>query len=115
MQAKYLGPGSSSSEAVIYNGVVYLPTIVSEKDHPTAADQASDILKQIDGFLESSGTSKRKMLSATIYCSDSRLFDEVNVRWDAWVPWHDPPACTFLVARLATSRKRVAIQVTAAL
>ncbi len=115
MQAKHIGSEAHSAQAVIYGGVIYLPAIVSDEDSSTAGDQTSSILKSIDHHLEANGTSKRRMLSATIYCADSRLFEEVNARWDAWVPWHDPPACTFLVARLAGPRKRVAIQVTAAL
>jgi enamine deaminase RidA (YjgF/YER057c/UK114 family) len=115
MQAKHIGSEASSARAVIYGGVVYLPAIVSDEDSLTPGDQTSAILKSIDKLLEESGTSKRRMLTATVFCADARLFDEVNARWDAWVPWHDPPACTFLVARLAGPRKRVAIQVTTAL
>lgn len=115
MQAKHIGSEASSARAVVYGNVVYLPAIVADEDSLTAGDQTSAILKAIDKLLQESGTSKRRMLSATVICSDVRLFDEVNVRWDAWVPWHDPPACTFLVAKLSGPRKRVAIQVTTAL
>ena len=72
-------------------------------------------LAKIDACLERSGTSKRKLLSATIYCADARLFSEVDAIWDAWVPWHDPPALTQLVAKLPSARCRVAIQVVAGL
>ena len=64
---------------------------------------------------EESGTSKKRILAASLFYADTRVVDEVNGRWDAWVPWHDPPACNFLVTKLSGPRKRVAIQVTAAL
>jgi enamine deaminase RidA (YjgF/YER057c/UK114 family) len=115
MPTKYSGEGKSSSDAVVHDGVVYLRALVSETDSASAGEQAADIFRQIEKLLDEAGTSKRKMLNATIYCSDSRLFEEVNARWDAWVPWHDPPARTLVVARLATSAKRVSIQITAAL
>ena len=84
-------------------------------DHATAGEQTRQILAKIDACLERSGTSKRKLLSATIYCADARLFSEVDAIWDAWVPWHDPPALTQLVAKLPSARCRVAIQVVAGL
>jgi enamine deaminase RidA (YjgF/YER057c/UK114 family) len=114
MPTKYSGEGKSSSDAVVHDGVVYLRALVSETDSASAGEQAADIFRQIEKLLGAAGTSKRKMLNAIIYCSDSRLFEEFNARWDAWVPWHDPPACTLLTAKLALS-KRVSIQITAAL
>jgi enamine deaminase RidA (YjgF/YER057c/UK114 family) len=115
MQAKHIGSEASSAKAVIYGGVVYLPAMVADQDSLNAGDQTTSVLKSIDKILEENGTSKRRMLTATVFCSDARLFEEINARWDAWVPWHDPPACTFLVAKLSGPRKRVAIQVTTAL
>ncbi len=69
----------------------------------------------LDALLAQCGTSKGKLLSATLYCNDSRHFDEVNTRWDAWVPWHDPPGCQYVVAKLRNRDHKVAIQVTAAI
>lgn len=101
----------SSSLAVIHDSTAYLAVVLPDPGLTSVAEQAQDVIDRIDAVLAQCGTSKRKLLSATIYCSDSRHFDEVNTRWDAWVPWHDPPACTFLVARQVSSRHKVAIQV----
>ena len=81
----------------------------------TPGEQTSAILKSIDKILEEAGTSKRKMLTATVFYADARQVEEINACWDTWVPWHDPPACTFLITKLSGPRKRVAIQVTTAL
>jgi enamine deaminase RidA (YjgF/YER057c/UK114 family) len=115
MQAKHIGSEAGSARAVIYGGVVYLPAIVAGDDSLSPAEQTIAILKSIDKILEESGTSKKRILAASLFYADTRVVDEVNGRWDAWVPWHDPPACNFLVTKLSGPRKRVAIQVTAAL
>ncbi len=102
----------SSSLAVIHDSTVYLTALSSDAALPTVAEQTQDVIDQIDALLAQCGTSKRKLLSATIYCNDSRHFDEVNTRWDAWVPWHDPPVCTYLVAKLHSPSQKVSVQVT---
>jgi enamine deaminase RidA (YjgF/YER057c/UK114 family) len=112
---EYRKSDTRSSEAVIHGEAVYLVAQVAQDPAPTAAEQTRQVLAQIDTALGRCGTSKSKLLTATVFCSDSRYFDEVNTIWDAWVPWHDPPACTFIAAKLQTSKHRVGIQVTAGL
>ena len=115
MSIDYLGTDKSFSEATIHDGTVYLAPRVAANFPATAGEQTRQILAEIDACLERCGTSKRKLLSATIYCADARLFSEVDAIWDAWVPWHDPPALSQLVAKLPSARCRVAIQVVAGL
>ena len=102
----------SASLAVVHDSTAYLSALLPDPALPTVAEQAQHVIEQIDVALAQCGTSKRKLLMATIYCSDSRHFDEVNTRWDAWVPWHDPPVCTYVVAKLLSPRHKVSIQVT---
>jgi enamine deaminase RidA (YjgF/YER057c/UK114 family) len=104
----------SSSVAVVHDGTAYLAALLPDPTLPTVAEQAQHVIDQIDAVLAQCGTSKRKLVTAVIYCNDSRHFDEVNTRWDAWVPWHDPPVCTYIVARLLSPRHKVSIQVTCA-
>ncbi len=111
MTIQYFGSDKSSSAAVIHEGAVYLPAITADVLSPTVAEQTQQILDQIDRMLKECGTTKYKMLTATILCPDARAIDEVHTRWDAWVPWHDPPACTFLVVKLPVREAKVAIQV----
>lgn len=115
MTTKYFGSDKSSSSAVIHEGAVYLPAITAKVLSPTVAEQTRQVLDQIDEALKTCGTTKYKMLTATILCPDARAIDEVNTRWDAWVPWHDPPATTFLVVKLPVMGAKVAIQVVAGL
>lgn len=104
----------SSSVAVVHDSTAYLAALLPDPTLPTVAEQAQDVIDRIDAVLAQCGTSKRKLITAVIYCNDSRHFDEVNTRWDAWVPWHDPPVCTYVVARLRSPRHKVSIQVTCA-
>ena len=47
------------------------------------------------------GTDKSKLLSATIWLSDIRTFNEMNGVWDAWVAPNNTPARACVEARLA--------------
>lgn len=105
----------SSSAAVIHDGTAYIAAQVPDDGLVTVAEQTQSVLDKLDAVLERCGTSKRKLLTATVYCTDSRHFDEVNTRWDAWVPWHDPPGCQYVVAKLRTREHKVSIQVAAAI
>ena len=116
MAIEYRGSADRAGEAVIHGHTVYLAAQVAhDPAPPTPAEQTRRILAQIDEELKRCGTSKYKLLTVTLYSSDARYWDEINAIWDAWVPWHDPPACTYIVAKLAASKYRVAIQVTAGL
>ena len=105
----------SSSAAVVHDGTVYVAAQVPDDGIDTVAKQTQSVLDKIDAVLARCGSSKRKLLTATVYCSDSRHFDEVNTRWDAWVPWHDPPGCQYVVAKLRRREHMVSIQVVAAI
>lgn len=111
----YFGTEKSTSDATIHDQTAYLSPRVATRFPATIGEQTRQILTQIDQCLERCGTSKRKLLSATIFCSDARFFSEVDAVWDAWVPWHDPPAATQLVVKLRSSQCKVAIQVVAGL
>jgi enamine deaminase RidA (YjgF/YER057c/UK114 family) len=111
---EYLAAENGSSGAVVHDGTVYIGAMVARDPLPTAAGQMQQILQQIDECLKACGTSKWKMLYANVYCSDTRHADAINPVWDAWVPWHDPPATTMMVAKMPTSRHYVSIQLTAA-
>ena len=104
----------SASDAVVYEGTVYASAQVPDDGLSTVAEQTQSVLDKIDAVLARCGSSKRRLLTATVYCADSRHFDEVNTRWDAWVPWHDPPGCQYVVAKLRVREHKVSIQVTAA-
>jgi enamine deaminase RidA (YjgF/YER057c/UK114 family) len=54
------------------------------------------------------------MLSATIWLSDIKYYDDMNAVWDTWVPKGAAPARACVEARLANPKYRVEIRVVAA-
>ena len=107
------------SQAVVYNGVVYLAGQVDESasaDAPgTVLQQTTNILAQVDGLLAKAGTDKSRLLTATIYLTDIATFGEMNQAWQAWVsPQGLPTRATVEIGALAGSEYKVEIVVTAA-
>jgi enamine deaminase RidA (YjgF/YER057c/UK114 family) len=102
------------SQVVVHNHTVYLAGQVDRSVSRTAAEQTKKILERIDELLAMAGTDKSKLLTATIWLSDMRLFSEMNAVWDAWVSPGNTPARACVEARLAATEFLVEIGVTAA-
>ena len=107
--------GARMSQAVVHGDTVYLAGQVA-RDAPGAAvaEQTRDTLAHIDRLLAEAGTDKSKLLSATIWLSDIRYFNEMNELWEAWVTPGQPPARACVEARLAGPQYDVEIMVVAA-
>ena len=71
--------------------------------------------RKIDDKLASVGSDKSKILSANLWISDMRYFNEMNAVWDAWVAPGDTPARACVEAQLAAPQYQVEIMVVAAL
>ena len=106
--------GPRMSQAVVHNGTVYLAGQVAADAGPSAAAQTEQILKQIDGLLASVGSSKSKLLSATIYLASMSSYAEMNKVWDAWVDAANTPARATVEAQLAQPKYLIEIAVIAA-
>ena len=107
--------GPRMSKAVIHGDTVYLAGIVA--DNPkgkSMAEQTSNILAQIDGFLALAGTNKTKLLSANIWITEMAHFRDMNSVWDAWVSPGNTPARATVEAKLASPDYKVEIMVVAA-
>jgi len=75
--------------------------------------QTRDILAQIDALLAEAGTSKAKLISASIWLRDIAHFGQMNTVWDEWVDKDNLPVRATVEARLAAPELLVEIQVTA--
>jgi len=111
-QLQRLDTGPRMSQAVVYGDTVYLAGQVN-KDVPDVTGQTAAVLKQIDDLLARTGSSKEKILSATIYLADIKTFADMNKAWDAWVSAGNCPARTTLEAALAAPEYLVEIAVVA--
>ena len=108
---KRIKPGQRFCGAVVVNGVVTTAGVTG-KGADTVA-QTRDILAQIDALLAEAGTSKAKLISASIWLRDIAHFSQMNEVWDQWVDQDNLPVRATVEARLATPELLVEIQVTA--
>jgi enamine deaminase RidA (YjgF/YER057c/UK114 family) len=115
MSIQRIDAGPRMSKVVVHGNTVYLAGITAAKtEGHSLAEQSTEILSVIDGFLAKAGTDKSKLLTATIWLSDIRTVDEFNKVWDAWVIPGQTPARACIEALLQGPGKKIEIQVTAA-
>ncbi len=76
--------------------------------------QTEQVLKKIDTLLTSVGSSRSKLLSATVWLANMGTYDEMNAAWDTWVDPANTPARATVEARLASPKYLVEIAATAA-
>ena len=106
--------GPRMSGAVVHGDTGYLAGQVARDGSTSVKAQTEQVLKQIDELLRAAGSSKSKLLSATIYLASIATFNEMNAVWDAWVDPQNTPARATVEAKLAAPQYLVEIMVTAA-
>jgi enamine deaminase RidA (YjgF/YER057c/UK114 family) len=107
-------PERKLSDAVEYNGVVYLAGQVAEELDVGMKEQTQDVLRQIDTLLAKCGTNKSRILSATVYVNDMKLKPQMDAAWLAWVDRSNPPARATVQAQLGSPDTLVEIMCVAA-
>ncbi len=105
--------GPRMSQAVVHGDTVYLAGQVNNQAKDVTG-QTQNVLAQIDKLLAAAGSSKEKILTATIYLTDIKTFGQMNAAWEAWVASGATPARTTLEANLAAPDYLVEITVVAA-
>lgn len=115
MSIQRIEPGKRLSQAVAYGKLVFLAgQVAMDKPGASMAEQTRNILDRIDKLLAQAGTDKSKILSANIWITDMRQFDEMNRVWDAWVPEGCAPARATVESRLSSPDYCVEIMCVAA-
>ena len=104
--------GARSSKIVKYNGVAYITGQVGEG--ATIQEQTAEWLSRVEALLIKAGSSREKMLRATIWLADMSDFNGLNEVWNAWVPEGFAPARACGEAKLARPELKVEIIVDAA-
>lgn len=107
-------PDRKLSDAVEYNGVVYLAGQVAEKLNIGMREQTQDVLRQIDALLAKCGTNKSRILTTTIYVSDMQLKPQMDAAWLDWVDPSNPSARATVQAQLGSPDTLVEIMCVAA-
>lgn len=106
--------GPRMSQAVEYNGVIYLAGQVGDDQNADVATQTAQILAKIDKLLAECGSDKSKLLWAQLWVTDMRNFAAMNEVWDAWIDPANPPVRAGLCSALAAPDWKVEIMVMAA-
>ncbi len=114
MSIKRFNPGPRFSGAVVHGNTVYVAGQTAADPKADIRTQTEQVLKKIDDLLMAAGTDKSKLLSATVYLSDIRYFDDMNAVWVAWVDKNNLPTRATVEAKLASPQLLVEIVVTAA-
>ena len=115
MNIQRFDPGTRMSQAVVYNGFVFLAgQVASGAPGASAAEQTADILKNIDALLTRAGTDKTRLISATIWLTDISTFDQMNKVWEEWLPAGQAPARATVESKLAAPQFTVEIGIIAA-
>src|SRR3979409_2522488 len=102
------------SKVVEHNGTVYIAGTTAEDKSAGMKQQTEEVLAKIDGLLGKSGTSKSKLLSATVYISDMGQKAAMNEAWLAWIDRKNPPTRACVAVELGSPTTLVEIVVTAA-
>ena len=102
------------SQAVEHGSTVYLAGVVAKNLKNDVKGQTQEVLGEIDRLLAKCGSSKSKVLSATIWVTDIRNRAPMNEVWVAWVDPKNMPARACVEAKLADPNALVEIMVVAA-
>lgn len=108
-----INPGTRMSQAVIYNGTIWLAGQVGTAG-ASVAEQTRDMLAKVDTLLSENGSSKSRVLQATIWLADMADFAEMNEVYDQWIDPNSPPTRACGEAKLATPEYKVEIIIVAA-
>ena len=100
--------GPRMSQAVVHGDRVYLAGQVADDTSEDVAGQTRQILAKIEALLAKAGSSKEQILTANVWLSDIRTFNEMNSVWDPGSPRRTRPAAPASRAgwRRRTTRSR---------
>ncbi len=115
MEIKRFETQKRMSRAVVHNNTVYLCGQVAKDSTKGIKEQTITTLEKVDELLESVGSNRDKILSATIYIKDMSMFQEMNDVWDNWVNEGFAPARACVEAKMAREELLVEVSVVAAL
>jgi len=112
---KRADPTAISHRIVEFNGMIFLGGLTADDKSQSVQCQTEQITAKITRLLESCGSDKSRILSATIYLTDIKTKVEMDRAWVAFLPKDDLPArATVGVAELGSPETRIEISVVAA-
>jgi enamine deaminase RidA (YjgF/YER057c/UK114 family) len=103
------------SRVVVHEKIAYFSGLTADDKSEDVLDQTRQILAKADGFLQTIGSNRALILSATIWLRNIGDFDQMNIAWVEWIDRNDPPARATVQAVLGLPEILVEIQFTVAL
>lgn len=107
--------GSRMSQAVSYNGFVFIAGQVADNRQGSLESQTREVLAKIEALLAEAGSDKSRLLAVDVFLPAIGDFDAMNRVYDAWIDPANPPARASVEARLADPDLRVEMTAVAAL
>ncbi|ALA20163.1 MULTISPECIES: RidA family protein [Chelatococcus] len=107
--------GKRMSQAVVYNGTVYIAGQVADDPKGSLEAQTRSVLAKIEALLAEAGSDKSKLVAVNVFLPHITDFDAMNAVYDAWIDPANPPARACVEARLANPDLRVEMTAVAAL
>jgi enamine deaminase RidA (YjgF/YER057c/UK114 family) len=80
------------SRATVFKNTVHVGGLLPNRSDISVAEQTREVLEKIDAVLARVGSSKSKLISATVWLKDIASVGEANGVWEAWVPAGYAPA-----------------------
>lgn len=99
-------PGGHYSQAIVHNGLAFLagqlPVVPGHSDAKPEGIEAQtlQVLKNIDAVLNACGSGRERVLKATVYVTDIRLWGQVNAVYADFFGAHKPARTIVPVAVL---------------
>jgi len=112
-EIKRLQTNPRMSQVVIANGIVYVSGQVADTASASVTIQTTEILNRIDTLLATASLEKTRLITANVWLSDPKHFDEFNAAWAAWVPPGHAPTRACVQALLMKPGLDVEVAVTA--
>lgn len=115
MKIQRIGKTERLSRVVVHEKVAYFSGLTADDRQQDTLGQTAQILAKADTFLETLGSNRSLILSATIWLRDIDDFDQMNIAWVNWIDKDEPPARATVQAVMGLPDIRVEIQFTAAM
>lgn len=97
---RFAGRHVGRSRAVAWRDLVC--TVATARDHSgDITAQTRDVLEQLDTFLAEAGSSKARVMQATVYITDQAHKAAMNAVWLDWVDLENPPQRACVAVTLA--------------
>lgn len=113
MDIQRLNPTPRWSDATVYQGLIHFVEVPEDTSVDMSA-QIRQILAQAESTLAQCGSDKSRLLSATIYITDTANLAVLNQAWENWLPAGCAPSRACIKVELLNPQMLVEIAFVAA-